>query len=69
MASSTRELKLPHGGVIEIPLPGAGGKQVTVRPPTLADSGVCPHLAGTVIICLVIGAAVGAIAATAWANR
>jgi hypothetical protein len=59
---NVRTLVLPHGGTIDIPLPGARG-EFAIRQGSF--SGTCPNLLPTVLIPLVFGLAVG-IGVTAW---
>lgn len=63
-----RTLRLPDGGTIDIPLPGAPGQLAVRAGSPLADAAACPHLVPTILIPLVLGALIG-VGVTVWVLR
>lgn len=62
--TNVRTFVLPHGGSIDIPLPGSKAS-FAVRQSPLALAETCPSLLPTVMIPLVLGLVIG-VGATAW---
>lgn len=63
-ASNTRTLWLPHGGSLEIPLPGSNAR-FEMNPPSALSFSDGNSRMPTVLVCLVVGAVAGA-AVTVW---
>lgn len=63
-AGQTRTLYLPHGGTVEIPLPGSKARFAIKPSSVLADGGYSRW--PTVMVGLAVGFAVGAVVVWYW---
>ena len=61
----TRTLILPHGGTVQIPMPGSKARFAVNPPSVLADSDGSSRLP-TILIGIAIGCAIGAAAVWYW---
>ena len=61
----TRTLYLPHGGTVQIPMPGSRARFAVNPPSVLAESDGTSRIP-TLIIGLAVGLAIGAVAVWYW---